>query len=245
MATMHMKPMPRHAGPALPRAHPVLLAASVLTLLSACQPRTSVPEHAPVTAAPAEGRAYQLDPAASRFEFRLHADGPLASVGHTHVISARELAGTIWLQAPPGRSSCALQLPVASLVVDDPGERAAAGGEFAEPLDTDARTGTRDHMLGDKQLDAARYPTVWLQCRAIHVQGDGATVELAVTLRGRATVLQVPAQWRQHGDTLEAEGEFDFRQSALGLEPYSLLFGALRVADVIHARFTLHARAQG
>lgn len=242
---MRMNPGMQLARRATPRARPVLLAWAALALLAACQPRTSMPEHAPVAAAPAEGRPYQIDASASRFEFRLHADGPLASVGHTHVISARELAGTIWLQSPPGRSSCALAMPVASLVVDDPGERAAAGGEFAEPLDADARAGTRDHMLGGKQLDAAHFPTVSLQCRAIHVAGDSATVELAVTLRGRETVLQVPAKWRQHGATLEAEGEFDFRQSALGLEPYSLLFGALRVADSIHARFTLRARVPG
>jgi len=225
--------------------HPPLLAAVALCLLEACQPRAPAPERTrtAIAAAPSAGRAFRVDAAASRFEFRLRADGPLASVGHTHVISSHDLAGTIWLQAPPGQSSCALEMPAASLLVDDPGERRTAGGEFAEPLDADARAGTRDHMLGERQLDAAHHPAVSLQCRAIRVAGDSATVELAVTLRGRESVLQVPAKWRQQGDTLEIEGEFDFRQSALGLEPYSLMFGALRVADLIHARFALRARA--
>jgi len=52
----------------------------------------------------------------------------------------------------------------------------------------------------------------------------------------------VPLQWQRQGNTLQASGEFSFRQSALGLEPYSLFLGALRVADEIHARFVLVAR---
>ena len=174
-------------------------------------------------------------------QFYLHADGPLSSVGHTHVISAHALAGTIWLQSPPGQSSCEIELPVANLVVDDPRERAAAGGEFAEPLDDDARNGTRDHMLGERQLDAPHYPKVLLHCRQLRVAADSASVELAVTVREREAVLQVPVKWRRVGEALEINGEFDFRQSDVGLAPYSLLFGALRVADLIHARFTLRA----
>lgn len=218
-----------------------VLALAVLAWLAGCQPRPPAQSRSTVPAAPAGAIPYRLDAAASRFQFYLHADGPLSSVGHTHVISAHELAGTIWLQSPPGQSSCEIELPVANLVVDDPRERAAAGGEFAEPLDDSARTGTRDHMLGERQLDAQHFPTILLHCRQLRVAADGVTVGLAVILRGREAALQVPAKWRRDGDALEIEGEFDFRQSELGLEPYSLMFGALRVADLIHARFTLRA----
>ncbi len=220
------------------------LAVAALSLLAGCQPRPPEQPHSTVPAAPAGAAAYRLDASASQLRFLLHADGPLASVGHTHVISTHGLAGTIWLQSPPGQSSCEIELPVATLVVDDPGERAAAGGEFAAPLDDGARSGTRDHMLGERQLDAQHYPAVLLHCRQLRVAADSASVDLAVSLRGHEAVLQVPVKWRHEGSTLEIEGEFDFKQSDLGLEPYSLLFGALRVADVIHARFQLLARRQ-
>jgi polyisoprenoid-binding protein YceI len=226
-------------GAALPLV--ALAALAALALLAGCQPRPPAQARSTVPGAPAGATAYRLDAAASQFQFHLHADGPLASVGHTHVISAHRLSGTIWLQSSPGQSSCALELPVAGLVVDDPHERAAAGGEFAEPLDDGARNGTRDHMLGERQLDAQHYPTVFLHCRQLRISGDTANVGLAVTVRGRESVLQVPARWQLHGDALEIDGEFDFRQSEVGLEPYSLLFGALRVADLIHARFSLRA----
>ena len=68
------------------------------------------------------------------------------------------------------------------------------------------------------------------------------SLQVAVTLRDRETLLTVPLQWEQQDGTLRASGEFSFRQSELGLEPYSLLLGALRVADEVQARFELVAR---
>ena len=135
------------------------------------------------------------------------------------------------------------ELPVATFVVDDPQERATAGGEFAEPLDEDARAGTREHMLGDRQLDAAQFPKVILQCQHLAVGPEQGTLELSVTVRDHVSMLSVPVQWQRSGNTLQAHGEFTFTQSSLGLEPYSLLFGALRVSDEIRARYQLVARS--
>jgi hypothetical protein len=216
-------------------------AAAVLLCVAGCGPRPAT--HAPAVTAngPANGTAFQLDSGASEISVFLHADGPLAKVGHTHVITNHDLRGTVWLHPQPEQSGCDVQIPVQSFVVDDPKERAAAGAEYAEPLDEAARSGTRDHMLGDKQLSAAKYPSVSLQCRHISVGTQGATVELTVIVRDHSSQLTVPVQWQHQGNTLRAEGELSFTQTAIGLEPYSLLFGALRVSDEIRARFRLVA----
>jgi hypothetical protein len=208
-----------------------------------CGPRPAA--HAPAVSAngPANGTAFQLDSGASEIWLFLHADGPLAKVGHTHVITNHDLRGTVWLHPQPEQSGCDVQIPVQSFVVDDPKERASAGAEYAEPLDEAARSGTRDHMLGDKQLSAAQYPSVSLQCRHISIGAQGASVELTVTVRDHSSQLTVPVQWQHQGNTLRAEGELSFTQTALGLEPYSLLLGALRVSDEIRARFLLVAHA--
>ena len=227
------------AGIALTLAFPLLL---LLVSVAGCRaPPTPRPEA--VTPVGAAGAAlFRLDAEASQIWLYLHADGPLSRVGHDHVITTHGLQGSVWLHPQLERSSCEFQLPVATLVVDDAQERAAAGDEFSEPLDAEARAGTREHMLGDSQLAAARYPLVTLRCRRLTPTAAGVTVELTVTLRDRASQLAVPASWQRAGNTLQASGEFSFRQTALGLEPYSLLFGALRVADEIRARFLLVAR---
>lgn len=220
-----------------------LAAALLLSVpLVGCGVRPAAKAQVGVSAGPAGSTLFQLDADASQIWLFLHADGPLAKVGHAHVITSHGLRGSIWLHPQPERSSCELQLPVEAFVVDDPKERAAAGAEFAEPLDEGARTGTRDHMLGDRQLDAVHYPLVSLQCRQVAAAADGLTVELTITLRDHASQLSVPVKWQHNGSTLQASGEFTFTQTSLGLEPYSLLFGALRVTDAIRARFQLVAR---
>ena len=230
-------------------AHPavLVLALAPLLLLAACRGRPAPPATVPALVGPPGAMLFTLDPGASRAWFYLHADGPLTKLGHSHVISAPAMSGSIWLHPVLERSSCALQLRVTEFVVDDPAERAAAGGEFAQPLDADARAGTRDHMLSDSQLDAARYPQIALRCRQVQAAATGAApagvvLDLAVTLRDHDWPLQVPVTWVRSGATLRASGEFSFRQSALGIQPYSALFGALRVGDEIRARFELVAR---
>jgi polyisoprenoid-binding protein YceI len=208
-----------------------------------CGPRPAGHTQLVASTGPAGATLFRLDADATQIWLLLQADGPLARIGHNHVISTHGLQGSVWLHPQLERSSCALQLPVAAFVVDDPQERAAAGGEYAEPLDADARTGTRAHMLGDRQLDATQFPLVSLQCRRLTAAVDGVTVELQVTLRGRESQLTVPVKWQRVGTVLRASGEFSFRQTAVGLEPYSLLFGALRVSDEIRVRYQLLARA--
>jgi hypothetical protein len=222
-----------------------LIAMAASLALAACRPPPVTRLPVPATEGPAGASRFSVDAGASQLRFYLHADGPLARVGHSHVISAHGIEGDVWLQPQPERSACELRILVAGLVVDDPQERAAAGNEYAEPLAAADREGTRVHMLGDRQLDVARFPVITLRCLRLTATPGGMSLELAVTLRDHAARLTVPLQWEQQGATLRASGEFSFRQSELGLEPYSLLLGALRVADEIHARFVLVARAPG
>ena len=217
------------------------LAAAASVWLAACRPPPATRAQVAASGGPAGATLFQVDASASQLWLYLHADGPLVRLGHNHVISSRGLQGSVWVHPQPERSSCDLQLPVAALVVDDPQERTAAGGEFSEPLDAAARDGTREHMLGDRQLDAAHFPLLRIRCRQLTMTPGGWSLELAVTLRDHESRLTVPVQWQRSGKLLQAKGEFTLRHSELGLEPYSLLFGALRVADEIHARVQLVA----
>jgi len=222
-----------------------LLALPLSLSLTACRLRPAGRQPVPAAEGPAGASRFRVDAETSQMRFYLHADGPLARVGHSHVISAHGIEGDVWLQPRPERSSCALRLPAAEFVVDDPGERAAAGDEYAAPLAAADRDGTRTHMLGERQLDATRFPVIALRCLRLTPTSSGISLELAVTLRDHEAHLTVPLRWERQDDTLRASGEFSFRQSELGLQPYSLLLGALRVADEIHARFVLVARQSG
>jgi polyisoprenoid-binding protein YceI len=183
---------------------------------------------------------------------RVRAAGPLAPLGHAHVLRATKLEGELWLAEPLEHSRLQLRVPVESISVDDPQARAAAGGEFAQPLPEEARRGTREHLLGERQLDAVHFPQILLEAASLQVaQGDVAAGEgslaLRVTLRDRSTVLAVPVAWEQGAGeqgtrVLRARGQFTLSQSALGIEPYSVGGGALRVADEVDVRFEIVAR---
>lgn len=219
-----------------------LPAALLLVALGACRApppsRTAAGELAP----PAGAVHWSIDPAASHIWLQLRADGALARLGHTHIILAQQLQGQVWLHPQVERSLVELTVPVNALLVDDPGERVRAGGEFAEPLDEEARAGTREHMLGDSQLDATHYPMITLRSRQVRQAGGATTIEFQVQLRDHQSLLTVPVQWQQGAAELRATGSVEFNQSDLGLEPYSAMLGALRVADRIAARFEIVAQ---
>jgi len=237
------------------RASLAVLGTLLLAALAGCRAPPAARTATGPMVAPAGAAAYQIDAAGSHIWLQLRADGPLAALGHNHVLVAQQLHGTIWLHPQPERSALELVLPVAALAVDDPIERAAAGGEFAAPLAAAARAGTREHMLGERQLDGTHFPTITLRSARVlaaarrtgaAAQGEGELlVDLQVTLRGRAALLRVPVSWWRRGALLCASGAVQFRQSELGLEPYSVALGALRVADLIAARFEIIALPQG
>lgn len=240
----------------VPLRHPAVRLSLVCVLLSvamsACQaPRSQRLDSGEFKPPPGATR-YLLDPESSRIWLQLHADGALARLGHTHVIVARQLRGNVWLHPQLDRSALELAIPVNALLVDDPHERAAAGAEFAEPIDAEARAGTSEHMLGESQLDAAHYPSLTLRSLQVRfvdaaANTDGGAdravvIEFQVTLREHTAQLSVPVHWHLQGEQLRASGTVEFRQSDLGIEPYSALLGALRVADNVAARFEIVAQ---
>lgn len=221
-----------------------LLPLLLLAALAACRtpPPSQGTASAAAGAAPEGAQHWSIDPAASHIWLQLRADGALARLGHTHVIVAQQLQGQVWLQAQLKQSRVELDIPAAALLVDDPAERARAGAEFSDPLDDDARSGTREHMLGERQLDAAHYPMISLRSHSIRQQGTLTSIEFQVQLRDHQSLLTVPVQWQHSGGELRATGNVEFNQTDLGLEPYSALLGALRVADRVAARFEIVAR---
>jgi hypothetical protein len=56
----------------------------------------------------------------------VYRDGLLARFGHNHVIESHAVRESVRLVAPPDQRRFELELPVADLIVDDPGARKAA-----------------------------------------------------------------------------------------------------------------------
>jgi len=185
---------------------------------------------------------FQIDAASSQVLVLVYRAGKMAKLGHNHVLSVHALSGEVFMPADISQASFRLEFPVAAMSVDEPALRAGLGEDFSAPVDTASIDGTRAHMLGEKLLDATHFASVRLQSGALRPEGDHWLVSLHITVRDHDSVAEVPVTLVSTADELSASGEFDLSHAQLGLTPYSVGLGALRVAEIIHIRYRLVAR---
>lgn len=225
----------------------VLLTIGVTCLLAGC-PRPSLTptsgEQAPRPVLPADLRGavlYDVNPRDSRVDVLVYRAGPLARLGHNHVMTVRQLAGRAWLNPDMAKSGFNLSFPVAALMVDDPAARRAAGDEFPPEIPMTDREGTRSNMLRPEVLDGGRYPEVRLQAVQGGTVSPVARLMVRVTLKGVSRDVPVTASIGVAGTSLTAAGEFDILQSDFGIQPFSVGLGALQVRDRLRVRFKVSA----
>jgi hypothetical protein len=217
---------------------------SAALLLAGC----AAPPPAPPPAAPPVTRAAAMQPfegwdvVASRLEVRVYRDGPMMQFGHNHVITSDAFDGVIELRDPRTQSGFTLDLPLGSLVVDDATARAAAGVEFATPVPEKDREGTMQNLLGPWVLDAARQAILHLTADGISGGPGEYTARVRVALRSEERVIDVPLTVTFEGDRLRVHANLRLRHADLGLVPFSIALGALRVRDDIEIDCRLEAR---
>ncbi|MDM4768009.1 YceI family protein [Pelomonas sp. SE-A7] len=181
-----------------------------------------------------------LAPAASHLRAYVFRAGPAARLGHNHVLTARPQEAQILME--PGRAASArfqLGLKLDQLQLDDPALRAELGGGFARALDAEAIAGTRANMLGERGLQAERFP--WLRMRSLRLVGEAprmaALVEIELHGQRREQWLALTISEADQG--LKVSGRFVLHQTDFGLVPFNLLGGLLAVADEIVVEFEL------
>lgn len=189
-------------------------------------------------------RRLQIDPERTVVTVFVRRAGPLAKLGHDHVITSTDEAGSVWLGNTPADSSFELALPVDLLDVDLPAARAAAGLEFAAPVADAARAGTLQHAA----CRGARCGTFSHHHAAI--RGDVRC--LAATRRacgrdaeGVEREQEIPVVVELDADGLTARGELRLNQTDFGITPFAVAGGAIRVADTLEIRFEIAAASPG
>ncbi len=226
-----------------------------LVILAGCRSTTAPPPSAnasqsqsvdaAATTTRAGTRRLQVDPERTVVTVFVRRAGPLARLGHDHVITSVDEAGSVWLGSAPADSSFELTLPVERFDVDLPAARAAAGLEFAAPVPDDARAGTRHNMLRAEVLDGEHFPTITLRSLAAAGVWPQPIVRVAVTLKGVEREQEIPVVVERDADSLIARGELRLNQTDFGIVPFSVAGGAIRVADTLEIRFEIAAVSSG
>lgn len=224
----------------------LVLAACIWTLSSCTSRRADVPPAAfPAPAGeaevPAGARILVIDPDRSVVTLLVRRAGPLARLGHNHVITSAQESGRAWLGPEPSESGFEIRLPVTAFVVDEPAARLAAGAEFPGELPDEAREGTYRNMLRAEVLDGERHPEVVVRASRISGTWQQPVVVARITLRGTTRDVEVPVELRRDPQSLLATGALRIRQSDFGITPFSVGGGAIQVADDVDVRFEIAA----
>jgi YceI-like domain len=224
-----------------------VLGAILLAALSGCVTRQTAPPAAHLVPSPLVGRPFDVVAGDSQLIVLVYRAGPLAALGHNHVISCRCLSGTIYVPPDPARASLDLRFAVGQLTVDDPGLRAAEhSADFPPDVAQSARQGTRHNMLGAALLNAAKYPDIELRSAGLRPSPDGKTADMVaqvlLQVEGEWHSVAVPLRYLIRDDEIVVTGAFPLKQTDLGLTPFSALSGGLKVSDGMNIRLRLVAR---
>jgi polyisoprenoid-binding protein YceI len=188
---------------------------------------------------------YRISPEASEIVARVFKGGVAAGLAHDHVIRASQLSGEIHLDAKnPERSMVRVEIPVRSLVADEPAVRRKYRVE--KELDSEDRAEIQSTMLGEDQLDAAKYPLIRFESKEVRAEGRGRFVitgELLV--HGHSRTIQVPVEAHTAPGRIEARGSFAIKQTDFGIEPFSVALGGIRNKDEVKISFSIVATASG
>lgn len=219
---------------------PILLLPAGCALPPAQAPTTPVRETPSPAASLQPSETWNI--VSSRLEVRVYRDGPMQKLGHTHFITSDALEGTVALREPLAKSGFDLRLPLESLVVDDPVARSGAGADFANPVPEKDREATRHNMLGEAVLDAEKQPVLRLTADELAGRPGRYEARVHVGLRGEERVVSVPFTLTIVDGRLSAHAEFQLTHAELGLVPFSVALGALRVRDDFGVDLRIEAR---
>jgi len=217
--------------------------------LAGCQ--TSPPQQAPqqagspspaAGAVPAGAREYHVVAADSILQILVYRGGAMARLGHNHVIASHQLTGSVYVTDDPFGTRFDISFPVNELTVDEPGLREAAGADFPPNVPQNAREGTRANLLSEALLDGAHFPDIRMRATDVRAAGETYDVGVEITFKGAPHALRVPVTVQRQDGAIVARGEFQLKQTELGLKPFTAALGALVVLDEMRVRFDVTAR---
>lgn len=192
--------------------------------------------------APAGAVRYAIDADRSSIRFLVFRSGPLAKLGHNHVIEARNIRGEVLLADDIHESRVLIEMRVKDFLVDAAAARQDEGEDFATRPDDEAIAGTTRNMLGEKVLDAARYPAVEIESQAMSGPAWGMDIALRVKLHGVEREIVVPTAIERSADEIVATAFFAIKQTDFGITPLKVLGGALQVDDSVKIRLRIVAK---
>jgi polyisoprenoid-binding protein YceI len=194
-------------------------------------------------AAQSTAERYVVDPAQSDVHWLVYSAGAMARLGHNHTVAVGDLSGNVMVNRDDmAKSQFELQFSAANLVVDDPALRGTLGEAFKSVPSADDIAGTRNNMLSERVLQADKHPQIRLVGTGPAMAGGVQELAVKVEILGRTVDLKVPTAVTIEGEELHAKGQFELNHADLGMQPFSVMMGALQVGEKLSFSYDVTAR---
>ncbi|MFP4348961.1 MAG: YceI family protein [Desulfococcaceae bacterium] len=191
------------------------------------------------------GKVFRVDSDASTVHIFLWRGGPMAAKGHNHVLAVKQMRGAVYLPEDMLSNEARFDIvfPVKQIAVDPMPLREQIGGAFTGTGMTEkGARGTRQNMLGEKALNADRFPRIGLSSNRFYGEPPKLVLDTAVTIHGIQRRRLIPITLNVEKDRLTARGAFAVLQTDFGIEPFSAMAGALYLLDPLMVEFEIVAR---
>lgn len=230
--------------------HAFLFSLATVALLASCARRQPAPDTAtppPAVAAPMPSTdshaQFRVIESESFLRVKVMRGGPLSRFGHNHVVGGPVFSGQAGLADRLTDSQLELSIRLVDFQVDEPQWRLEAGEAFASVPSEEDIAATRLNMMGPGVLDTQTFPVATVGLAGILGTAPDFSVLARITLKGRTRSLPVPVHFERAGQRITASGSFILTQSDFGIEPFSVLLGAIRVQDDLEVRYKIVASA--
>ena len=173
-------------------------------------------------------KAWTLDGSSGELLILTGVAGPAAKTGHRLTIAMRSWQATVdW----HGKDPAGVELSVA---VDSLEVIKGEGG--LTPLGGPEKGIARSNAL--KSLDVKKFPQIRFTATAIDKTTDGYRLNGTVEIHGKSRPQSVDLTVQDRGKDWAMSAQISITQTDFGVKPYSLLMGAVKVADPVTISFT-------
>jgi polyisoprenoid-binding protein YceI len=149
--------------------------------------------------------------------------GPASKMGHRLTIAMRRWEATVrWADDAPASAQLKVDVDSLEVLQGEGGLTSLSGPE---------KTLVRSNAL--RQLGAERFPEIRFDTDSIDPIEDGYRLSGALQIRGKTRPHVIDLRTEDLGAAWCLSTESVVRQSDFGVKPYSMLMGALKVADEV------------
>ncbi|WP_276014916.1 YceI family protein [Mycobacterium intermedium] len=170
---------------------------------------------------------WTLDASDGELIVRTGVTGPAARMGHRlTIVMSRWQATATWVDGDPTAAELAVE-------VDSMEVQSGEGG--VKPLSGPEKSIVRTNAL--RSLSAGRFPTIRFVADAVDETESGYRLTGVLSIRGKSREHVIDLRTEDLGEAWRMSADSTVRQSDYGIKPYSMLMGAMQVADEVTVSF--------